>query len=114
MLNYSVELKFCLVYYNIWEGIYFDYNEDEFKVLVDKVVLLGIECFVLDDGWFKGCRNDKVGFGDWFVDEVIYFEGLDGFIDYVIGFGMEFGIWFELEMVNFDSDLYCVYFEWVL
>lgn len=72
-MSYSVEFKFCFVYYNIWEGIYFDYDEDILKVFVNKVVLLGIECFVLDDGWFKGCWYDKVGLGDWFVDEIIYF-----------------------------------------
>ena len=77
------------------QRIYFDHNEDELKALADKVAPLGIERFVLDDGWFKGRRNDKAGLGDWFVDEAIYPEGLDGLIDHVTGLGMEFGIWFD-------------------
>lgn len=69
---------------------------------------------MLDDGWFKGRRHDKAGLGDWFVDEAIYPQGLDGLIDHVTNLGMEFGIWFEPEMVNPDSDLYRAHPEWAL
>jgi alpha-galactosidase len=102
------------VHYNTWEGIYFDHDETTLKALADKVAPLGIERFVLDDGWFKGRRNDKAGLGDWTVDEAIYPEGLDGLIDHVTDKGMEFGIWFEPEMVNPDSDLYRAHPEWAL
>lgn len=114
ILNYNAQSKPRPVHYNTWEGIYFDHNEDELKALADKVAPLGIERFVLDDGWFKGRRNDKAGLGDWTVDTSIYPAGLDGLIDHVTGLGMEFGIWFEPEMVNPDSDLYRAHPEWAL
>lgn len=114
ILKHSATSKPRPVHYNTWEGIYFDHNEDELKALADKVAPLGIERFVLDDGWFKGRRNDKAGLGDWTVDETIYPAGLDGLIDHVTGLGMEFGIWFEPEMVNPDSDLYRAHPEWAL
>jgi len=114
ILQHSAESKPRPVHYNTWEGIYFDHNEDTLKALADKVAPLGIERFVLDDGWFKGRRHDKAGLGDWFVDEEIYPEGLGGLIDHVTGLGMEFGIWFEPEMVNPDSDLYRAHPEWAL
>ena len=114
ILQHSAESKPRPVHYNTWEGIYFDHDEATLKALADKVAPLGIERFVLDDGWFKGRRHDKAGLGDWFVDEEIYPEGLDGLIDHVTGLGMEFGIWFEPEMVNPDSDLYRNHPEWAL
>ena len=114
ILHHSAESKPRPVHYNTWEGIYFDHDEATLKALADKVAPLGIERFVLDDGWFKGRRHDKAGLGDWFVDEEIYPEGLDGLIDHVTGLGMEFGIWFEPEMVNPDSDLYRNHPEWAL
>ena len=114
ILNHDANSKPRPVHYNTWEGIYFDHNEDTLKALADKVAPLGIERFVLDDGWFKGRRHDKAGLGDWTVDEKIYPNGLDGLIDHVTGLGMEFGIWFEPEMVNPDSDLYRAHPEWAL
>lgn len=106
--------KLCLVYFNIWEGIYFDYDLDYIMCMVDEVVVLGVECFIIDDGWFKGCNDDWVVFGDWYFDEKKYFYGLMLVIDYVKFLGMEFGIWVELEMINLDFDLYWVYLDWVL
>ena len=114
ILNHSADSKPRPVHYNTWEGIYFDHNEDTLKALADKVAPLGIERFVLDDGWFKGRRHDKAGLGDWFVDEAIYPKGLNGLIDHVTDLGMEFGIWFEPEMVNPDSDMYRAHPEWAL
>ncbi|MBF7074223.1 alpha-galactosidase [Glaciecola sp. MH2013] len=102
------------VHYNTWEGIYFDHDVDTLKNLADRVAKLGVERFVLDDGWFKGRRGDYAGLGDWFVDETIYPDGLSPIIDHVTGLGMEFGIWFEPEMVNPDSDLYRAHPEWAL
>lgn len=102
------------VHYNTWEGIYFDHDVDTLKSLADEVAPLGVERFVLDDGWFKGRRNDKAGLGDWVVDKDIYPQGLAPLINHVNDLGMEFGIWFEPEMVNPDSDLYRTHPEWVL
>ena len=102
------------VHYNTWEGIYFDHNVETLKQLADKVAPLGVERFVLDDGWFKGRRGDFAGLGDWTVDKTIYPDGLSPIIDHVNNLGMEFGIWFEPEMVNPDSDLYRAHPDWVL
>jgi len=102
------------VHYNTWEGIYFDHNVDTLKSLADRVASLGVERFVLDDGWFKGRRGDYAGLGDWTVDYAIYPDGLSGIIEHVNSLGMEFGIWFEPEMVNPDSDLYRAHPDWAL
>ena len=102
------------VHYNTWEGIYFDHNVDTLKSLADHVARIGVERFVLDDGWFKGRRGDFAGLGDWTVDNAIYPDGLAPIIDHVNGLGMEFGIWFEPEMVNPDSDLFRAHPDWVL
>ena len=102
------------VHYNTWEGIYFDHNIDTLKNLANIMANVGAERFVLDDGWFKGRRGDNAGLGDWIVDEAIYPNGLSPIIDHVNDLGMAFGIWFEPEMVNPDSDLFRDHPEWVL
>jgi alpha-galactosidase len=73
-----------------------------------------VERFVLDDGWFRRRRDDTAGLGDWWVDESVWPEGLDPLVAHVRGLGMEFGLWFEPEMVNPDSDLYREHPEWIL
>lgn len=102
------------VHYNTWEAIYFDHDVETLKSLADLAAEVGAERFVLDDGWFKGRRNDKAGLGDWVVDQDIYPKGMAPLIDHVIDTGMTFGIWFEPEMVNPDSDLFRAHPEWVL
>jgi alpha-galactosidase len=102
------------VHYNTWEGIYFDHDLNTLKQLADIMANVGAERFVLDDGWFKGRRNDKAGLGDWIVDTAIYPQGLSPIIEHVHSLGMAFGIWFEPEMVNPDSDLFRAHPEWVL
>ena len=72
-----------------------------------------MERFVLDDGWFRGRRNDHAGLGDWYVDEDLWPEGLTPLIDAVTGHGMEFGLWVEPEMVNEDSDLARAHPDWI-
>ena len=114
LLSQAQREKTRPVHYNTWEGIYFDHDVDTLKQLADKVAPLGIERFVLDDGWFKGRRGDNAGLGDWTVDYKIYPDGLSPVIDHVNSLGMEFGIWFEPEMVNPDSDLYRAHPDWVL
>ncbi|MGB3724906.1 MAG: alpha-galactosidase [Glaciecola sp.] len=102
------------VHYNTWEGIYFDHNIATLKKLANIMARVGAERFVLDDGWFKGRRGDSAGLGDWVVDTAIYPQGLSPIIEHVNDLGMAFGIWFEPEMVNPDSDLYRAHPEWVL
>ncbi|MDM7859236.1 alpha-galactosidase [Alteromonas sp. ASW11-36] len=114
LLKSQVHDKPRPIHYNTWEGIYFDHNVDELKTLADLAANAGAERFVLDDGWFKGRRNDKAGLGDWTVDVNVYPNGLAPIIEHVLNKGMAFGIWFEPEMVNPDSDLYRNHPEWVL
>lgn len=102
------------VHYNTWEAVYFEHGQAKLERLVDKAAKLGVERFVLDDGWFEGRRNDAAGLGDWFVDKSIYPQGLAPLIDRVNGHGMEFGLWVEPEMVNPNSDLYRKHPDWVL
>ncbi|GIU66466.1 alpha-galactosidase [Candidatus Phycosocius spiralis] len=102
------------VHYNTWEAVYFDHDFDKLKGLADRAAHLGVERFVLDDGWFGSRRDDTSGLGDWFVSPEIYPKGLGPLISHVKGLGMEMGIWFEPEMVNPNSDLYRRHPDWVL
>jgi alpha-galactosidase len=99
---------------NTWEAVYFNHDTDVLKGLADAAAALGIERFVLDDGWFGSRRNDRRGLGDWWVSPDVYPDGLHPLINHVTGLGMEFGIWVEPEMVNPDSDLYRAHPEWAL
>lgn len=114
LITETVKNKPRPVHYNTWEGIYFDHNIDTLTELAKKAADIGAERFVLDDGWFQGRRSDKAGLGDWLVDESIYPDGLTPLINVVNELGMEFGIWFEPEMVNPDSNLYREHPDWVL
>jgi alpha-galactosidase len=114
ILSSALKTKARPVHYNTWEGLYFDHDVDTLKLLAEKASALGAERFVLDDGWFKGRRGDKAGLGDWIVDKTVYPEGLAGLIEHVNNCDMEFGLWFEPEMVNPDSDLYRAHPDWVL
>lgn len=102
------------VHYNTWEAVYFDHDQETLAKLVDAAAAIGAERFVLDDGWFKGRRDDTAGLGDWFVDEAIYPRGLKPLIDRVLASGMEFGLWVEPEMVNPASELFAAHPDWVL
>lgn len=102
------------VHINTWEAMYFEHNSEMLDQLVDKAASLGIERFVLDDGWFVGRNHERAGLGDWFVDKNKYPQGLTPLINKVIASGMEFGLWFEPEMVNPDSDLFRQHPEWML
>jgi len=98
---------------NTWEAVYFNHNVDKLITLAEQAADLGVERFVLDDGWFRHRRNDTAGLGDWFVDEHIWPNGLHPLVDRVHELGMEFGLWFEPEMINLDSDLARAHPEWV-
>ena len=99
---------------NMWEALYFDHSEDKIRALVDVAAEVGVERVVLDDGWFHSRRNDRSGLGDWVVDPAVWPNGLTPVIEYINSKGIEFGLWFEGEMVNPDSDLYRAHPEWIL
>jgi alpha-galactosidase len=98
----------------MWEAIYFEQSFEKIKELVDVASEIGIERVVLDDGWFGSRRNDKSGLGDWVVSPDVWPQGLTSMIEYINSKGIEFGLWFEGEMINSNSDLYRAHPEWVL
>jgi len=102
------------VHANSWEALYFDHDIDALKSLVDASALVGAERFILDDGWFPARRSDNAGLGDWLVDTSVYPDGLHPLVDHVRSKNMQFGLWFEPEMVNPDSDLYREHPDWAL
>jgi alpha-galactosidase len=99
---------------NTWEAVYFRHDLPTLRELADTAAALGVERFVLDDGWFGSRRDDTSGLGDWWVSPEVYPDGLTPLIDHVTGLGMEFGIWVEPEMVNPDSDVMRAHPEWAL
>lgn len=99
---------------NMWEAVYFDHDVQKIKALIDVAAEIGIERVVLDDGWFHSRRNDRAGLGDWVIDPKAWPEGLDPIIKYINKKNIEFGLWFEGEMVNEDSDLYRAHPDWIL
>ena len=99
---------------NTWEAVYFDHRLERLTELAEVAARLGVERFVLDDGWFGSRRNDRAGLGDWHVAVDVWPEGLNPLISHVRKLGMEFGLWVEPEMVNPDSDLFRAHPDWVL
>ena len=99
---------------NVWEAVYFDHSLPVLAELADVAAGVGVERFVLDDGWFGGRRDDTAGLGDWTVSPDVWPSGLAPLIEHVTGLGMQFGLWVEPEMVNPDSDLYRAHPDWVL
>ncbi len=91
---------------NNWEGTYFAFTTEKLKGIVDNALGLGIDTFVLDDGWFGKRNDDTSSLGDWFVNEDKFGGSIDLLIDYVHENGMKFGLWFEPEMISEDSELY--------
>ncbi len=102
------------VHYNCWEAIYFDHKLADLTAIADRAAALGAERFVLDDGWFGRRDNDRSSLGDWVVDRRKWPDGLHPLIAHIHKLGMTFGLWFEPEMVNPDSDLYRAHTDWVL
>lgn len=102
------------VHLNTWEGFYFAHDEAALCELADAAAAIGVERFVLDDGWFK-CRDDDTSsLGDWTVDRAKYPNGLAPLARHVTGLGMEFGLWVEPEMISRDSDLYRAHPDWAM
>ncbi|MGP3942656.1 alpha-galactosidase [Streptomyces sp. 6N106] len=102
------------VLYNSWEATGFDVAEANQKALAERAAALGVELYVVDDGWFGARRSDHAGLGDWTPAQDRFPEGLGPLADTVHRLGMRFGIWVEPEMVNPDSDLYRAHPDWVL
>ncbi len=90
---------------NSWEAVYFDHDLPRLLRLVETAASVGVERFVLDDGWFLGRRDDSAGLGDWVVDPVVWPQGLHPLVERVRELGMQVGLWFEPEMANLASDL---------
>jgi alpha-galactosidase len=101
------------VLYNSWEATSFQVTEAGQARLAELAARLGIECFVVDDGWFGGRHHDRAGLGDWTVNREKFPNGLRPLIERVNALGMRFGLWVEPEMVNPDSDLYRARPDWV-
>jgi len=102
------------VLYNNWEATFFKFNERKLLALADEAAGLGAELFVLDDGWFGARDSDTAGLGDWTVNRKKLPSGLDGLAKAIQRRGMRFGLWFEPEMVNEDSDLYRQHPDWAV
>ncbi len=99
---------------NNWEATYFDFDEDKLLSLADEAASLGIELFVLDDGWFGERTSDSKGLGDWYPNTKRLPSGLKGIAEKINGKGLMFGLWVEPEMVNMDSNLYRAHPDWVI
>ncbi len=101
------------VLYNSWEAVFFAVNEADQLALAEKAARLGVEIFVMDDGWFGQRDSDRAGLGDWHPSPTKFPNGLQPLIEKVKALGMQFGLWVEPEMVNPDSDLYRAHPDWV-
>jgi alpha-galactosidase len=102
------------VIYNSWEATGFRVDEAGQEALAEKAASIGVDRFVMDDGWFGQRKDDHAGLGDWYVNPQKFPHGLKPLIDKVHSLGMDFGLWVEPEMVNPDSDLYRKHPDWVL
>ncbi|WP_061293146.1 alpha-galactosidase [Herbidospora cretacea] len=98
---------------NTWEAVYFRHDLDTLAALAERGAAAGAERFVLDDGWFLGRRDDTSSLGDWTVDPGVWPDGLAPLAEKVRELGMDFGLWFEPEMVNLDSELARRHPDWV-
>ncbi|MBD5460734.1 MAG: alpha-galactosidase, partial [Lachnospiraceae bacterium] len=101
------------VLYNSWEATFFNVRVESQKELAKRAAGMGVELFVIDDGWFGQRHSDRAGLGDWYVNQEKFPNGLTELITYVKELGMDFGIWVEPESVNPDSDLYRNHPDWV-
>ncbi len=111
---HRLEARVRPVLYNSWEATEFNVDEAGQKALADRAARIGVELFVMDDGWFGKRNNDHAGLGDWVVNRQKFPNGLNPLIEYVNHLGMDFGLWVEPEMVNPDSDLYRGHPDWVM
>jgi alpha-galactosidase len=99
---------------NVWEAVYFDHDLDHLAELAEVAATIGVERYVLDDGWFGARRHDRAGLGDWTVSTEVWPHGLHPLVDKVTDLGMEFGLWFEPEMINLDSAAARKHPDWIM
>ena len=99
---------------NVWEAVYFDHDEQRLIDLAERAAAVGVERYVLDDGWFGARRDAFAGLGDWVVSPDVWPRGLHPLVDRVRALGMQFGLWFEPEMVNPDSDVARAHPDWIM
>lgn len=99
---------------NNWEATYFDFNEEKLLKIAKQAKDLGVELFVLDDGWFGRRDDDHTSLGDWYVDKRKLPNGLKGLAQKVREMELQFGLWFEPEMISPDSELYRAHPDWCL
>lgn len=99
---------------NSWEGMYFALSEEKLLGLADEAVKAGIELLVMDDGWFRGRNSDTTSLGDWVEDKEKFPNGIQNLAKKVREKGLEFGIWFEPEMISYESELYKQHSDWVI
>lgn len=99
---------------NNWEATYFDFSNEKLFSIIDEAAKLGVDTFVLDDGWFGKRDDDRSGLGDWVVNESKLKGGLKTVIDRCKEKGLKFGLWFEPEMISEDSDLYRAHPDWAI
>lgn len=114
IINPSKVYKRRPIVVNNWEATYFGFNNEKLFPIIDEAAKLGVDTFVLDDGWFGKRDDDRSGLGDWFVNENKLIGGLKTVIDHCKGKGLKFGLWFEPEMVSEDSDLYRAHPDWAI
>ncbi len=106
LINPDYVYKTRPIVINNWEGTAFNFDEEKLKAIIDGVEGTGIDTFVLDDGWFGTRNNPKTSLGDWFPNKEKLPNGIKGIADYTHSKGLKFGLWFEPEMLNEDSELY--------
>jgi len=114
VLPQAPDPKLRPVIYNSWEATEFNVDQTGQIALAEKAASIGVDRFVMDDGWFGQRKDDHAGLGDWYVNPKKFPNGLKPLIDKVHALGMDFGLWVEPEMVNPDSDLYRKHPDWVL
>lgn len=102
------------IIFNNWEATYFDFNEEKLLSLAEIGKSLGMECFVIDDGWFSHRQNDRSSLGDWTADPAKFPQGLGRFAKNIKEMGLQLGMWFEPEMISPDSELLKNHPDWVV
>lgn len=113
IINFPVD-KPRPVHLNTWEGIYFDHKPEYIMKMAVEAAEMGVERFIIDDGWFVGRHGERTALGDWYLDQEKYPNGLEPVINHVNDKGMEFGLWVEPEMISKESMLYRAHPDWVL
>lgn len=99
---------------NVWEAVYFEHRLEVLIELANLAASVGVERYVLDDGWFGARRDDTAGLGDWVVSREVWPNGLHPLVTHVKSLGMQFGLWFEPEMINLNSDTARLHPEWIM